>query len=192
MNDNEDNRKTRLIQRSDTPWGRAEISGGDAGGTVQVPSPTAFPQAPAVPKPGQTVLMGVPTSTDPMQDPVTGWLVIVKGPGKGSSVKVGYQINTIGRDLSNRIALNFGDMGISSSKHAVLGYDPMTRKFLFQHSQGSNFTYLNGNPILAQVELKNGDIMRLGSTVLRFVAFCGEDFDWEASEEITGNEPKKA
>ena len=39
--------------------------------------------------------------------------------------------------------------------------------------------------------IKTGDKIQLGGTVLRFVAFCGEDFNWEAPEEPAAVEPKK-
>ena len=33
---------------------------------------------------------------DPMQDPLSGWLVVVRGPGKGRSCPLGYGVNTLG------------------------------------------------------------------------------------------------
>ena len=42
-------------------------------------------------------------------DPVVGWLVVVDGyPGKGNYVHLGFGMNGIGRNETNRIQLDFG------------------------------------------------------------------------------------
>jgi len=116
--------------------------------------------------------------------PVVGWLVVVKGPGRGKSLPLGYGMNAIGRDLgSNRVCLPFGDEQISHKKHAVLSYDPRGRKFYLQHGDSNNLTYLGEEPVLAPTILEGGEFIRIGdSTELRFVPLCGSDFDWESSE----------
>jgi len=192
--------KTKLIQRSDMPWGTDKPAASDDGPTKKMPDrdPTE------VQRPGQhedggnkTVLVrpsgaAAPPASDPMSNPVAGWLVIIKGPGKGASVQVGYQVNTIGRLATNNISLNYNDTGISRENHAEIIYDSMNRKFYAGRTGGRNLTYVNGNPVLQSVELKSGDKIQLGATVLRFVAFCGEGFNWEDPEEPSVEEPKKA
>jgi len=112
--------------------------------------------------------------------PVVGWVVVVEGPGRGKSVPLGYGMNTIGRDPGNRVALPFGDSRISRLKHAVLAYDPRGRKFFIQHGESTNLTYVGDAPVLSPVELKHGELIRLGaSTVLKFIPLCGDDFQWE-------------
>jgi hypothetical protein len=115
---------------------------------------------------------------DGMDDPVVGWLVVVDGPGKGISVTLGYGMNSIGRSPSDRIALDFGDQQISRTSHAIVTYDPRGRKYFVQHGGGKNLTYMGDQPVLTPVELKGGEEILLGETKLRFVAFCGKDFDW--------------
>jgi pSer/pThr/pTyr-binding forkhead associated (FHA) protein len=88
-------------------------------------------------------------------------------------------MNPIGRDASNRVSLPFGDPLVSRQKHAVVVYDPRGKKFFVQHGDSSNLTYLGDQPVLAPAELKGRERIRLGDTVLMFVPFCGEDFDWE-------------
>ncbi len=34
------------------------------------------------------------------EDPVVGWVVVIKGPGRGTSVPLGYGMNSIGRSGS--------------------------------------------------------------------------------------------
>lgn len=117
---------------------------------------------------------------DTAEGPLVGWLVVVEGPGRGKSVALGYGMNSIGRDPGNRVVLDFGDQQISRNKHATVTYDPRGRKFFIQHGDSSNLTYIGDNPVLAPQELNSGELIRLGdSTVVKFVALCGDDFDWE-------------
>lgn len=114
---------------------------------------------------------------DPMADPVVGWLVILQGPGRGAFRKIGLGANTLGRDKGQRIVLDFGDDQISRS-HAVITYDPKSRRFFVSPGEGSNLVYLKGEPVLVPCELKAGDDIAAGDTQLRFVPFCGPDFSW--------------
>jgi len=122
--------------------------------------------------PGSTSL------TDPMEDPVVGWVVIVAGPGQGASLTLGYGMNSIGRAPTERISLDFGDPQISRTSHASITYDPRGKKYFINHGGGKNLTYLGEDPVLTPIELKGGEEIMIGDTTLRFVPFCGEDFDW--------------
>jgi hypothetical protein len=113
---------------------------------------------------------------------VTGWVVIVKGPGRGNSLNLGYGQQRIGRDQSSHIRLDFGDMEISREKHAGIVYDPKGRKFYLQPGDGVNLTYLNDSPALAPTELETDSFIQMGETTLRFVALCGPDFDWQEED----------
>lgn len=115
-------------------------------------------------------------------DPVTGWLVVVQGPGRGNFVKLGLGLNTIGRGSNQRVSLNFGDEVISRENHAVVTYDPRGRKFYLQHGGGTNLTYIGDEPVLQPRELLSGEEISIGKTVLKFVAFCGSGFDWEMAD----------
>ncbi len=116
---------------------------------------------------------------DALSDPVVGWLVIVEGHGKGHALQLSYGMNSIGRNKTERICLNFGDEEISRNKHAIVTYDPRGRKFYVQHGGGKNLSYLGEQPLLVPAELHGGEEILLGQTTLRFVPFCGEDFDWQ-------------
>ena len=111
---------------------------------------------------------------------MVGWVVVVDGPGRGASLPLGYGMNSIGRAQSERICLDYGDEQISRNQHAVITYDPRGRKYFVQHGGGKNLTYVgNDEPVLMPVELKGGEEITLGATKLRFVPFCGADFDWQ-------------
>ena len=109
--------------------------------------------------------------------PVTGWLVVVDGPGKGSAAQLGFGHNTIGRGPAMRVRLDFGDRKISRDTHATLTYDPKGNVFYLQ--QGKNLVYIEDQPVLNPVRLEAGVLIGLGDTTLRFVPFCDDGFTWE-------------
>ncbi len=113
-----------------------------------------------------------------LKDPVSGFLAVISGPGRGSVSMLHYGKNSIGRDVSQAIALDHGDSRISRENHCTVTYDPVTRKFYLQQGEGNQLTYLEGQPVLAPTQLAAGNQIRLGDTVLRFVPLCGKDFDW--------------
>lgn len=116
--------------------------------------------------------------SDGMQDPVVGWLVVVDGPGRGNALALGYGTNSIGRSEQDRVPLVFGDDQISRSRHAVVTFDPRGKKFYVQHGGGTNLTYLGDSPVLQPAELKDRNDISMGNTTLKFIALCGDDFDW--------------
>ena len=204
------NDQTRLIRRSSSgdagtpppplpPYGSSDPertiyhpggggAGGQAGDTRIIRRDDAAAKA-APAASDQTVLVRRSSASaageaSPAEDlpegPVVGWLVVVEGPGRGKSVTLGYGMNPIGREPGNRVVLPFGDMQISRSKHATLTYDPRGRKFFIQHGESSNLTYVGELPVLSPVELKPGELIRLGdTTVLKFIPLCGDDFNWD-------------
>lgn len=119
---------------------------------------------------------------DAMADPVAGWLVVVAGPGKGQVCRLGYGSNGLGRAEDSRVSLDFGDDRISRENHATLTYDPRGRKFYLQHGGGTNLTYIGDEPVLVPTVLEAMQDFSIGGTTLRFVPFCGPDFDWQDIE----------
>ncbi len=111
-------------------------------------------------------------------DPVAGWLVVVKGPGRGGFRPVYVGMNSIGRDPGQRISLSFGDDSISREEHAYIAYDEEQRQFYLQHGGKANLVRLGGRPVLAPTELNPYDLIRIGKTTLRFVPLCGPHFAW--------------
>jgi hypothetical protein len=121
----------------------------------------------------------VPVAQDAAYDPVVGWLVIVEGPGKGRSLELGMGANAIGRNATQRIALDFGDHEIHREKHALLIFDPRSKRFFLQGSADArNLTYVGDDLVLVPVELKGGETIIVGRTHLRFIPLCGPDFSW--------------
>jgi hypothetical protein len=112
-------------------------------------------------------------------DPVVGWLVVLAGPGRGNARRLGYGQNSVGRDKSERVSLDFGDASISRSKHAFVLYEPRKRQFYLRPGDGANLTYINGDLLADSRPLQPADVIEVGATKLRFVPLCGPDFDWE-------------
>ena len=113
-----------------------------------------------------------------MQDPVVGWLVIVKGPGKGEFLKLGYGQNSIGRG-NQRVSLDFGDDQISRENHAMLTYEPRGKTFFIQPGTGKNLTYLDDAVVLSPTQLTALNQITLGATTMVLVPLCGEAFSWD-------------
>ena len=116
---------------------------------------------------------------DEVEDPVTGWLVVVAGPGKGRSLALGAGRNEVGRGTTANVKLDFGDREISRSPHAYITYDDEARLWYIQQGGGRNLVRLAGRPVLEPMPLQAYARLRIGRTHLVFVPFCGEHFDWE-------------
>lgn len=182
-----DDDATRLIHQPSQPLSNSPTSGDDSDKTQLVRRSSSLKGAgDAVSDP--SAASGPGTSMD---DPVVGWLVIVSGPGKGSHVAVGEQDNHVGRgggSESPRVQLDFGDRGISRSNAFVIRYDPKKRRFKILPGKGSNIIYLNDDDLDHPTEIKSGDVIEVSETKLRFVSFCGGDFDWADCDESGGGE----
>lgn len=112
----------------------------------------------------------------------TGWLVVIKGEGRGTSISLHSGVHQIGRGDDQAIQLDFGDTGISRSNHAAIAFDDETKSFFLGHGGKANIVRLNGTPVLSTEPLNDGDLIRIGETTLRFVAFCSEEFSWSDDE----------
>ena len=112
-----------------------------------------------------------------------GWLVVVKGPGRGAAFTLFAGVAQIGRDQEQTVPLDFGDNSISRENHAAIAYDGEQRKFYLGHGGKANLVRRNDRPVLSTEELNSGDLIRIGETTLRFVALCGEGFDWTGQRE---------
>ncbi len=111
-----------------------------------------------------------------------GWITVVEGPGRGESFALVAGMSQIGRSDDQAVRLDFGDNSISRSNHAAIVYDPEKTEFLLGHGGKSNIVRLNDKPLISNEELKTGDVIRIGETVLRFVAMCDKDFNWSGGD----------
>lgn len=185
------NAETKVVPRGGAgtapvaPLGQAPVAPNDSAGQ---------PQAPVAESGNRTRLVGFGKTGDSAaadspevpatggDQPVTGWLVVVKGPGRGNFAPIGLGRNSVGRSPQARVALCFGDDTISRDSHIVISYDHRGRQFFLQPGEGQNLSYLNDAPIMGPVPLEDGALIALGETEAKFVAFCGSEFDWSDSE----------
>lgn len=147
------------------------------------------PNRPAVktdkPLPGAESEPNTDSKDDAMLDPISGWLVVISGPGQGNQVKLGYGQNTIGRSQNERVCLDYGDNEISRNNHITITYDPRGKQFYIQPGSGTNLAYLNDGPtpvLQPSILLPNSHIT-IGNTTLRFIPFCSTEFNWEEIDE---------
>ena len=91
--------------------------------------------------------------------------------------------NILGRGPTARVRIDFGDDTISRANHARILYDPNERRYLLNHGDGANPTYLNGNAVTETVEVESGALVEIGGTALRFQPFCTAEFDWPDVDE---------
>ena len=112
-------------------------------------------------------------------DPVVGWLVCVEGNDIGKDFRLHSGNNTVGRSDEMNVCLQ-GDPSVSRY-HFSVTYDHLgNRYFINSNSESRELVYVNDYPVVAgAVKLKRGDKIRVANTVLIFVPFDSEDFQWE-------------
>ncbi|MCZ0811707.1 MAG: FHA domain-containing protein [Pseudomonadota bacterium] len=112
-----------------------------------------------------------------------GWLVVVKGPGRGEAFALQAGVAQIGRGAGQQVRLDFGDNSISRENHAAIAYDPEQKTFFIGHGGKANLVRRNGRPVLSTEEMQAGDVIVIGETTLRFAPLCGSEFSWEEGED---------
>ena len=114
-------------------------------------------------------------------EPVVGWLVAVKGPSRGRDYRITSERNYIGRSETMDISISGDDM-ISRENHAIINFEPRKSTFYLLPGDSKRLTYLNEEVVLAPELLKSYDRIEVGETLLVFVPFCGEAFQWKKEE----------
>ena len=112
-------------------------------------------------------------------EPVVGWLVCVDGNSVGKSFNLKSGKNFIGRSEAENDIVIRDDKSVSRVKHAILVYDPKSRRFLAQPGMSSELFYLNDDVVLQAVPLKERDVLQIGETKLMFIPLCGPEFTWD-------------
>ncbi|MDR3497103.1 MAG: FHA domain-containing protein, partial [Ancalomicrobiaceae bacterium] len=111
-------------------------------------------------------------------EPTVGWLVVVKGPGRGASRPIVAGRNALGSASDQPLSFGYGDQVIVPRGHVFVVYDEEARQFYVEDGKQKEIARLNGRLLTETRELSHGDDIRIGSTTFRFVALCGPEFDW--------------
>lgn len=110
-------------------------------------------------------------------DPVVGWLVATDGPERGKDFRITSERNFIGRAENMDISIP-GDETISRENHAIVSYNPKQNSFRLFPGESRGLVYLNDEEVITPEELKPYDLIEIGETKLKFIPFCGEQFQW--------------
>jgi hypothetical protein len=101
---------------------------------------------------------------DRRKPPVVGWLVAMNGEQKGEDYRVREGQNILGAGMDADIMVK--DDGVSP-RHASIRYKD--ESFFLIDLDSSNGTFLNqGEQPIAREQLKDGDLIRIGSLILKF------------------------
>jgi len=117
-----------------------------------------------------------------VMEAVVAWLVIIDGLGMGKSFEIHSGINDIGKGSQNSISIDFNDNKIEDIRHFVIIYDYKKQAFLIQKGSNNAQLFLNNKEILFFENLEDGDIIKVGDTTMKFVAFCKNEFQWNFKE----------
>lgn len=139
-------------------------------------APLDAPAPKAAPKKEMSATIAL-NSNDEGISPVCGWLVVTEGEKKGTPFVIHSEKNSIGRGTHFDINLSF-DKAISKDGDAIITYDSRGKKFFITLSAGKNNIYRNGALLLTPEEIKDYDVLEIGTTKLVFRSFCNEEFTY--------------
>ena len=116
--------------------------------------------------------------SDGGSEPTVGLLLCVEGKDFGNTYLLKTGKNFVGRSNSMDVVIA-GDNGVSREKHAIILYEPRSRKFIAQPGESRELFYVNEQVVLSAQELNVYDEIVLGNTKLIFIPICGERFSWD-------------
>ncbi len=113
----------------------------------------------------------------PPEGPVTGWLVVTAGPGRGRDLRLGVGRTFLGLDGAAAPVTLSPDAPLGV-RQAAVAYDGKTGAFTLLPGSSQQLCYLGGRAVLEPGPLAAGAELTLGESTLRFVPFCGGGFQW--------------
>lgn len=118
-------------------------------------------------KVGNTDDIGTAILSQQKANAVVARLTVLTDPGKGQVRNVFAGPNAVGRDPSNRIALDIGDGAISRIQHVLITADAKSGEFKIFDGGKANPIYINGAMVDGERPLKPGDVIRIGNTQMK-------------------------
>ncbi len=98
-------------------------------------------------------------------------IIVTSGDKKGEYLPLGRRINVIGR--AEALPMQVLD-DLVSRKHLRIRYDETTKEHLAEDMDSKHGVFVNNRKITELTPLKEGDLIRIGQTVLMFTE---KDFD---------------
>jgi len=98
-------------------------------------------------------------------------IIVTSGDQKGEFLPLGRRINVIGR--AEALPMQILD-DLVSRKHLRIRYDEKTNEHLAEDMESKHGVFINNRKISELTPLKEGDLIRIGQTVLMFT---NEDID---------------
>ncbi len=132
--------------------------------------------------------------------PVVAWLVIIEGPREGSYTPIFTGTNLFGfskyegsaQQHALTLCLDFSasvdddngadidngvDIGVEKKAHLKINYDKKSQRYSLQ-GEGVGSINLNSVSVKEVKALSAYDRIGIGKTVIMFIPFCGENFQW--------------
>lgn len=110
-------------------------------------------------------------------EPVTGWLVCIRGKYIGRSFTVKAGKSTLGRNDDNDICI---DDATVSHEQALIMFEPRAQKFYLKAMEKAAFMYVNSEMLTERVQLNPYDCIEIGEKLaFIFIPLCGEKFNWK-------------
>ncbi|VAW75536.1 hypothetical protein MNBD_GAMMA12-2753 [hydrothermal vent metagenome] len=114
--------------------------------------------------------------------PVVAWLVIIEGVGEGSYVPIFTGPNLIDfskyeDDVQQYKQELCAELGVKEKAQLQINYDKKSPHYSLQYG-GSGSINLNNISIQETAILSAYDRIKIGNTVMMFIPFCGEYFQW--------------
>ena len=138
------------------------------------PCPFCLPPSTSTPTPTPTPLP--PPPTPQRVRPVVGWLVCAQGADIGKDFRLHANFNHVGRNGNMDIQLT--DPYVSHDKHFTVSYALQSNLYFAEMGQGRSFVHINGQPLVGSTQLKKGDQIQVGNTLLIFIPLEQQDVQW--------------
>lgn len=112
-------------------------------------------------------------------NPVTGWIVCIKGTVKGKCYEIHMNRNFLGRDKLMDISVP-DDLKISRENHLSITYDNKNCRFYVKNENGS--VIVNKGTINSPVEIFENDILEFGDSKYIFIPYCTNERNWNKND----------
>lgn len=146
--------------------------------TVSVNTPEMSPTvAPKSQPKDQMVTTFLDSDKNSEIKPVRAWLVVVEGEKLGMDFRIHTGKNTVGRAKTNDVCFDF-DSSVSKENNVSVVYDDRNNLFFIQSGEGKNNVYINNQLLLEAKQIKDNDIIEIGTTKLVFRTLCNESFNY--------------